>query len=66
MNRYYVSPCFTITKEGNYSHIKPETPITVKDTVNTRGSILKDTSVDWLEEANQKMESKVKKGLRGK
>lgn len=39
MDRYYVSPCFMITKEGNYSHVVPKTPVTVRDTVNERAGV---------------------------
>lgn len=35
---YGVPPGFRITKDGDYLHSKRPTPITVKNTVNTRGS----------------------------
>ena len=34
----YVPPGFRISKDGDYLHSKKATPITVKNTVNTRGS----------------------------
>ena len=34
----YVPPGFRISKDGDYLHSKRPTPITVRNTVNTRGS----------------------------
>ncbi|NOQ49726.1 MAG: hypothetical protein GQ553_03575 [Nitrosomonadaceae bacterium] len=35
---YGIPPGFRITKDGDYLHNKRPAPITVKNTVNTRGS----------------------------
>ena len=37
-DRWHVPPCFVITKDGEYKHIEHQVPITVRNTVNTRGS----------------------------